>query len=117
MNVEGIFISSDGPVSLEIAPCELARKIRVVMTDPEGSIGIYMTTENSEAAKLACAAFDGELARALRAYVSDYDETQSDTEGRWPLPDTGCIDCTCGTVTNTQATGRCLYHLARRLLK
>jgi hypothetical protein len=56
------------------------------------------------------------LESCLRGMVEEHDETESNTEGRYPCADHGCIDCTLGTVPNHLNTGRCAYHKARKLL-
>jgi len=45
------------------------------------------------------------------------DETNSESEGRYPLPDTGCIECTVGTVPDKYNTGLCALHQAKQLLR
>lgn len=57
------------------------------------------------------------LKAALQRMVTAHDDLTADTEGRYPMPDSGCIDCTLGTVPNHLNTGTCAYHAAVRLLK
>ncbi len=57
-----------------------------------------------------------QLESALSRMVSEHDETVSNTEGRYPTADSGCIACTLGTVPNHLNTGLCGYHRARELL-
>lgn len=57
-----------------------------------------------------------ELEACLARVVHDHDNLASETEGRYPAPDAGCIDCTSGTVPNRLNTGRCPFHTAKRLL-
>jgi hypothetical protein len=58
-----------------------------------------------------------ELTAALQGMVEAHEETLSDSEGHYPQPDSGCIECTLGTVPNDRNTGLCAYHKARELLK
>lgn len=57
----------------------------------------------------------------LRVLVADLvaiiDEVRDDTDGRWPLPEPGCIDCTQGATPDRSNTGPCVYHRARRMLR
>lgn len=48
--------------------------------------------------------------------VALIDQTRDDSEGHYPTPDSGCIDCTQGCVPNHRNTGPCAYHDAVRLL-
>jgi len=57
-----------------------------------------------------------EIETALNRMVLAYENTLSESEGKWPHPDSGCIDCTCGTVPDRLNTGRCAYHNAKVLL-
>lgn len=57
-----------------------------------------------------------ELETALNRMALAHENTESDSEGHYPLPDTGCIECTRGTVPNNLNTGLCAYHNAKRLL-
>jgi hypothetical protein len=49
--------------------------------------------------------------------VAEYDEMRSNSEGAYPPPDSGCIECTVGTVPNKWNTGLCVYHKAQFLLE
>ena len=53
----------------------------------------------------------------IRDLCRAHDETQSESEGRFPLADAGCIDCTKGTVPDSLNTGLCPYHRARNFLR
>jgi len=57
-----------------------------------------------------------ELKTALNRMVLAHENLVEDTEGRYPHPDCGCIECTVGTVPNKYNTGLCAYHAAKRLL-
>lgn len=57
-----------------------------------------------------------ELETALNRMVLAHENTASDSEGRWPQPDAGCIECTAGTVPDRLNTGLCAYHNAKKLL-
>jgi hypothetical protein len=57
-----------------------------------------------------------ELETALNRMVLMFENTLSDSEGRYPAADAGCIDCTCGTVPDKYNTGPCAFHAAKRLL-
>lgn len=57
-----------------------------------------------------------ELETALNRMVETHLNTESDSEGRYPAPDAGCIECTCGTVPDRLNTGLCAFHNARKLL-
>lgn len=52
----------------------------------------------------------------IASLIDMIDETRSDTDGRYPPPHPGCIDCTSGTTPNDRNTGRCAYHEGLRLL-
>jgi hypothetical protein len=53
---------------------------------------------------------------ALNRMVLAHENTSSDTEGKYPTLDAGCIECTAGTVPDRHNTGLCAYHTAKRLL-
>lgn len=55
------------------------------------------------------------LKDALSRMLALHDTTVCDSEGLWPEPDSGCLECTCGTVPNTHNTGLCAYHHAKKL--
>lgn len=57
-----------------------------------------------------------DLEMALARMVAEHEETESDTEGRYPCADHGCIECTLGTVPDNLNTGLCAYHRAKELL-
>ena len=57
-----------------------------------------------------------ELETALNRMALMYENTQEESDGRWPRPDSGCIHCTHGTVPDNRNTGPCAYHAARKLL-
>lgn len=57
-----------------------------------------------------------ELETALNRMVCAYENTLAESDGRFPLKDAGCPDCTSGTVQNNRNTGRCAYHHAKVLL-
>jgi len=57
-----------------------------------------------------------ELETALNRMVLAHENLASDTEGKYPPPDSGCIECTVGTVPNRLNTGLCAYHSAKKLL-
>jgi len=44
-------------------------------------------------------------------------DSHDDSEGRYPCADSGCIDCTVGTVPDRLNTGRCAYHKAVMFLE
>jgi hypothetical protein len=52
----------------------------------------------------------------LHRFVLAHETTESDSEGHYPHPDTGCLECTLGTVPNDKNTGLCAYHATRRVL-
>ena len=54
---------------------------------------------------------------ALQRMVDAHMATESDSEGRYPRPDHGCLDCTMGTVPSRLNTGLCAFHEAKRLLR
>lgn len=58
-----------------------------------------------------------ELTAALQGMVDEHEETLSDTEGRYPCADHGCLECTLGTVPDDKNTGLCVYHKAVELLR
>lgn len=58
-----------------------------------------------------------QLESALTRMVLEYENTLADSEGRWPHPDSGCIECTCGTVPDKFNTGPCAYHTSKKLLE
>lgn len=57
-----------------------------------------------------------ELETALNRMICAHENTLSESDGRFPLKDCGCIDCTSGTVPDDRNTGPCAYHNAKRLL-
>ncbi len=57
-----------------------------------------------------------ELTTVLNRMVLAHENTLSDSEGRWPQPDCGCIYCTQGQVPDKLNTGPCAYHTAKGLL-
>lgn len=57
-----------------------------------------------------------ELETALNRMVLAHENTLSESDGRFPLKDSGCIDCTSGTVPDDRNTGRCAFHSAKVLL-
>lgn len=57
-----------------------------------------------------------ELETALNRFVLVHENLLSETDGTYPPADTGCIDCTSGTVPDKYNTGPCPYHTAKRLL-
>lgn len=57
-----------------------------------------------------------ELETALNRMICAHENLSSDTEGRYPAADSGCIECTVGTVPNRLNTGLCAYHNAKKLL-
>jgi len=58
-----------------------------------------------------------DIEKCLRRMVKAHDDLASDTEGKYPVPDDGCIECTEGTVPDKFNTGLCAYHQAKKLLK
>lgn len=52
----------------------------------------------------------------LHRFVLAHETTEADSEGHYPHPDTGCIECTLGTVPDIRNTGRCAYHETKRVL-
>lgn len=57
-----------------------------------------------------------ELETALNRMVLAHENLRSDTEGKYPPMDAGCIECTQGATPDKFNTGPCAYHNARRLL-
>jgi hypothetical protein len=57
-----------------------------------------------------------ELETGLNRMVLAHENLVSDTEGKYPPPDSSCIECTVGTVPNRLNTGLCAYHSAKKLL-
>lgn len=53
---------------------------------------------------------------ALIKLVDHVNECRSDSEGRWPQPESWCIECTVGTVPDRLNTGLCAHHGAEKLL-
>ena len=54
--------------------------------------------------------------KILRDLIDLIDDTNCNTDGRYPLPDSGCIHCTAGTVLDKFNTGACSYHKALKIL-
>lgn len=52
----------------------------------------------------------------LNRFVLAHENLASETEGHYPNPDSGCIECTAGTVPDRYNTGLCAYHRAKQLL-
>lgn len=57
------------------------------------------------------------LETALNRMICAHENLSADTEGKYPPPDAGCIECTVGTVPNRLNTGLCAYHNAKNLLE
>lgn len=57
-----------------------------------------------------------ELETGLNRMVLAHENLSADTEGKYPSPDAGCLECTVGTVPNRLNTGLCAYHNAKKLL-
>lgn len=57
-----------------------------------------------------------QLEVALNRMICGYENTLTDSAGEWPQKDSGCPDCTSGTVPDSLNTGPCYYHNAKRLL-
>ena len=53
---------------------------------------------------------------ALAGMVRAHEKLVGDTEGEYPPADSGCIECTLGTVPDRYNTGLCAYHSAKKLL-
>lgn len=45
------------------------------------------------------------------------DDTRANTDGKWPEPDSGCIECTQGATPDRFNTGPCAYHRGRQMLR
>lgn len=56
------------------------------------------------------------LRKALEQMVAAHEETLSNSEGRYPTANSGCIECTLGTVPDRLNTGLCAYHRSKELL-
>lgn len=54
--------------------------------------------------------------KTLQGLVELIKDIASDSEGRYPHPNTGCIECTVGTVPDKYNTGLCALHMAKSLL-
>jgi hypothetical protein len=57
-----------------------------------------------------------DLREALDRMVTAHDALSSNTEGQYPPLDSGCIECTVGTVPDRLNTGLCAYHNAKKVL-
>lgn len=57
-----------------------------------------------------------ELETALNRMVCAHENLSSDTEGKYPSLDSGCIECTGGATPDRYNTGLCAYHNAKKLL-
>ena len=56
------------------------------------------------------------LELALDRLIRLVDDVSDDTEGHHPSPDSGCLECTAGTVPYRYNTGLCAYHNAKKLI-
>lgn len=56
------------------------------------------------------------LEMALNRMVCAHENLEADTEGKYPPPDSGCVECTLGSVPNRYNTGLCAFHNAKRVL-
>lgn len=56
------------------------------------------------------------LETALHRMVLAHVNLSTDTEGKYPPLDAGCIECTVATVPDRLNTGLCAYHGAVKLL-
>jgi hypothetical protein len=45
------------------------------------------------------------------------DDQRDNAEGRWPVPNPGCVVCTAGTTPHALDTGPCVYHAAHAYLR
>lgn len=75
----------------------------------------HVLTDANEAMRLGAQRID-QLETALNRMVLDHENLLSDTEGRYPPADSGCIECTAGCVPDKYNTGLCSYHNAKKLL-
>jgi hypothetical protein len=57
------------------------------------------------------------LRSALVDLLKLVEDTQCDSEGRYPIPNDGCIECTIGTVPDRLNKGLCPIHRAKKLLE
>ena len=74
-----------------------------LLRDPHYDLRAY--AENLAAAEAVAA-----LIEAARKLIAQIDTAVADREGDNMLTDTGCIDCTLGTVPDWHNTGCCGYH-------
>jgi len=57
-----------------------------------------------------------ELETALNRMALAHENSQEESDGRWPRPDSGCVYCTHNTTPLKFDTGPCAYHTAKKLL-
>ena len=57
-----------------------------------------------------------EMRMALDRMCLVFEHIEAETEGAYPPPDVGCIECTVGTVPDDRNTGLCAYHNAKHIL-
>ena len=77
---------------------------------------IRTTLEKSGEAMRFATARISELETCLNRFIHAHEYLLSETDGTYPPADSGCIDCTRGTVPDKFNTGPCPYHTAKRLL-
>ncbi len=66
MKAQATYVISQGPVMAEFRKSEVTGAFQFILSDRSGNLGIYMETENEANARLAVAAFNGDLTELRR---------------------------------------------------
>jgi hypothetical protein len=85
---------------------------------PNSTIASGVVEECGEALKMVDAVSTRihELETALNRMALAHENSQEESDGRWPRPDSGCVYCTHNTTPLKFDTGPCAYHTAKKLL-
>ncbi len=66
MKAHAFYADSAGPVTARIIACPNRGWFNFELSDPDGSLSIYMDNENRDNAQIAAAAFNGDLCELRR---------------------------------------------------
>ncbi len=66
MRIQAVYVTSEGRVRAEFRESEMHGRFEVSLSDVSGDHCFFMDTENDDHARLAAAAFNGDLAELRR---------------------------------------------------
>ncbi len=66
MRIQAVYVTSEGRVRAEFRETEMHRRFEFSLSDPSGDLCFFMDTENEDNARLAAAAFNGDLTELRR---------------------------------------------------